>query len=184
MRSASKFGLFGKQRFSTGVELLPHFRKKKYSGEKRPCKNKNKTNYTFITLKTNKNCTIWLFGGFSALWRKPLSFHRAVCRTNPAPHRKCGKLTNKPRLSSQSSASFALIRAPNQTRYATLEVSMCWISVRMNAISLRAFSRMTLGSCDWHRSRFGANTIARLDESIFVLATTSGRANCCRKCTR
>lgn len=54
----------------------------------------------------------------------------------------------------------------------------------MKAISLRAFSSMTLGSCDVQRKQFGAKTIAKLDESILVLATISGWANCCRKCTK
>lgn len=58
--------------------------------------------------------------------------------------------------------------------FATLEVSIVLINVRMNAISLRAFSRITFGSCDVHRRQFGAKTMAKFDESIFVLATISG----------
>jgi len=44
----------------------------------------------------------------------------------------------------------------------------------MKFISLRVFSRITLGSSEVHRSRFGANTIAKFEESILVLTTTSG----------
>lgn len=54
----------------------------------------------------------------------------------------------------------------------------------MNAISLRAFSKMTFGSCDVQRRQFGAKTMAKLDESILVLATTSGCENFCRKHTK
>lgn len=61
---------------------------------------------------------------------------------------------------------------------AILDVSMFVISVRMNAISFRAFSNITFGSCDVHRRQFGANTMAKLEESIFVHVTTSGNANC------
>lgn len=63
----------------------------------------------------------------------------------------------------------------------TLDVSIEAISVRINAISLRAFSSITFGSCDVQRRQFGAKTIAKFDESILVLATTSGMENCCRK---
>lgn len=72
----------------------------------------------------------------------------------------------------------------NYTISATHDVSMLVISVRIKAISLRAFSRITFGSVDVHRKQFGANTIAKLDESIFVLATMSGWENCCRKRTK
>lgn len=68
--------------------------------------------------------------------------------------------------------------------FATNDVSMFVMSVRMNAISLRAFSSITLGSCDVQRKQFGAKTMAKLDESIFVWATMSGIMNCCRKCTK
>lgn len=62
----------------------------------------------------------------------------------------------------------------------TLDVSILVMSVRINAISLRAFSNITFGSCDVQRKQFGANTMAKLDESIFVLATISGCENCCK----
>ena len=65
--------------------------------------------------------------------------------------------------------------------YATDEVSILVIKVRIKFISFRVFSRITLGSCDVHRRTFGAKTIAKLDESIFVQATTSGWENSCRK---
>lgn len=63
-------------------------------------------------------------------------------------------------------------------------VSICVISVRMKAISLRAFSNIIFGSLDMQRKQFGANTIAKLDESILVLATISGWANICRNRTK
>lgn len=49
-----------------------------------------------------------------------------------------------------------------------------------NVISLRAFSRMTLGSWEVQRRQLGANTIAKLAESILVWLTTSGAVNCCK----
>jgi len=54
----------------------------------------------------------------------------------------------------------------------------------MKDISLRAFSRITFGSSDVQRRQLGANTMARFEESILVQLTTSGMANCCRKCIR
>lgn len=60
----------------------------------------------------------------------------------------------------------------------TLAVSIEAMSVRINAISFRAFSNMTFGSCDKQRKQFGANTMAKLDESILVFDTTSGTPNC------
>lgn len=68
--------------------------------------------------------------------------------------------------------------------YFTEDVSILVISVLINAISLRAFSSNILGSCDVQRRQFGANTIAKLEESIFVLTTTSGCENSCRKCIK
>lgn len=56
--------------------------------------------------------------------------------------------------------------------------------VRIKFISLRVFSRITFGSSERQRSRFGANTIARFDESILVEATTSGCEKSWRKWTR
>lgn len=75
-------------------------------------------------------------------------------------------------------------RASDYIMSATQPVSMLVISVRMKAISLRAFSIITLGSSDVQRKQLGANTMAKLDESIFVLATMSGCENSCRNRTR
>lgn len=55
------------------------------------------------------------------------------------------------------------------------------MSVRKNAISLRALSKITRGSSDVQRKQFGAITIARLLASIFVTWTTSGLAKICLK---
>lgn len=71
-----------------------------------------------------------------------------------------------------------------QIKYAADDVSMLVISARMKFISFRVFSRIIFGSCEVQRRRFGAKTIARFDESIFVQATTSGWANSCRKWIR
>jgi len=56
-------------------------------------------------------------------------------------------------------------------------VSMLTISMRTNAISFRVFSKMRFGSSDSQRRQFGAITIARLLESIFVTAAFSAAAN-------
>ena len=64
-----------------------------------------------------------------------------------------------------------------QWRSSTQAVSSVSIIVRTKAISLRAFSRMTRGSCEVQRRILGAITIAKLLASIFVRATTSGLAN-------
>ena len=48
-----------------------------------------------------------------------------------------------------------------QTTPSMKEVSRCWISVRMKAISLRALSKMTLGSEALQRRQLGAMTIAK-----------------------
>lgn len=63
----------------------------------------------------------------------------------------------------------------------TWEVSKFVMSDFKNVISLRAFSRIIRGSCAIHRRQFGAKTIAKLAESIFVWLTTSGAVNCCKK---
>lgn len=68
--------------------------------------------------------------------------------------------------------------------YFTEDVSILVINVLINAISLRAFSSNILGSCDVQRRQFGAKTIAKFEESIFVLTTTSGCENSCRKCIK
>lgn len=62
-------------------------------------------------------------------------------------------------------------------------VSICCINVRMNAISLRALSNITLGSCDVQRKQLGAITIAKLLASIFVICEVSGFANICAQKT-
>lgn len=61
---------------------------------------------------------------------------------------------------------------------------MCCIKTCMKDISLRAFSSITLGSSEVQRKQFGANTMARFDESILVQLTTSGLENCCKKCIK
>jgi len=53
------------------------------------------------------------------------------------------------------------------------------MSVRTKPISRRVFSKMILGSLDWPRRQFGAQTIATLFTSIFVTLTTSGRVKPC-----
>lgn len=58
-------------------------------------------------------------------------------------------------------------------------VSSRWMSTRMKDISLRVFSKITLGSSDWQRRQLGAMTIARLLTSIFVMVTLAGWANTC-----
>ncbi|TNN77499.1 hypothetical protein EYF80_012313 [Liparis tanakae] len=45
-------------------------------------------------------------------------------------------------------------------------VSSRWMSTRMKDISLRVFSKITLGSSDWQRRQLGAITMARLFTSI------------------
>lgn len=58
-------------------------------------------------------------------------------------------------------------------------VSSRWMSTRMKDISLRVFSKITLGSSDWQRRQLGAITMARLFTSILVMATLAGWANTC-----
>lgn len=58
-------------------------------------------------------------------------------------------------------------------------VSKCWISVRTNPISFRAFSNTIFGSVSRQRRKFGAMTIDRLLMSILVTTTFSGAANTC-----
>jgi hypothetical protein len=58
-------------------------------------------------------------------------------------------------------------------------VSRLWISVRINAISLRAFSKIMRVSSDMQRRQLGAITMARLLASILVIWTTSVRAKIC-----
>lgn len=53
-------------------------------------------------------------------------------------------------------------------------VSSRWMSTRMKDISLRVFSKITLGSSDWQRRQLGAMTIARLLTSILVMVTLAG----------
>lgn len=53
------------------------------------------------------------------------------------------------------------------------EVSKCWMSVRMNAISLRALSKMIFGSEAIQRRQLGAMTMAKLLASILVTEDTS-----------
>ena len=60
-----------------------------------------------------------------------------------------------------------------QTTPSIKEVSRCWINVRMNAISLRALSNMTLGSEALQRRQLGAITMAKLLASILVTEDTS-----------
>ena len=60
-------------------------------------------------------------------------------------------------------------------------VSRLWIKTLTKAISLRVFSMITIGSSDGHRRKFGANTMDKLEASIFVTADTSARANSWRK---
>lgn len=71
-----------------------------------------------------------------------------------------------------------------QVKFATCVVSIYCMSVRMKAISLRAFSNIIFGSSEVQRKQFGAKTMARLDESILVQLTTSVWENCCKKCTK
>ena len=68
-----------------------------------------------------------------------------------------------------------------QTTPSMKEVSKCWISVRMNDISLRALSNMTLGSDDTQRRQFGAITMAKLLASIFVTEDTSVCEKICKQ---
>lgn len=56
-------------------------------------------------------------------------------------------------------------------------VSSRWMSTRMKDISLRVFSKITLGSSDRQRRQLGAMTMARLFTSILVMATLTGCAN-------
>ena len=60
-----------------------------------------------------------------------------------------------------------------QTTPSMKEVSRCWINVRMNAISLRALSKITLGSEALQRRQLGAITMAKLLASILVTEDTS-----------
>lgn len=53
-------------------------------------------------------------------------------------------------------------------------VSSRWISTRIKDISLRVFSKITLGSSDWQRRQLGAMTMARLFTSILVMVTLAG----------
>lgn len=53
-------------------------------------------------------------------------------------------------------------------------VSSRWMSTRMKDISLRVFSKITLGSSDWQRRQLGAMTMARLFTSILVMVTLAG----------
>ena len=57
------------------------------------------------------------------------------------------------------------------------EVSKFSTRVLRNPISLRVFSKITLGSLDKQRRQLGAITIARLLTSIFVTVAFSGRLN-------
>ena len=58
------------------------------------------------------------------------------------------------------------------------EVSMCLMRVSTKIISLRVFSKMSLGSASpWQRRMLGAITMARLVMSIFVIDAFSGAAN-------
>lgn len=60
-------------------------------------------------------------------------------------------------------------------------VSSRWMSTRMKDISLRVFSKITLGSSDRQRRQLGAMTMARLFTSILVMATLTGCANTYRQ---
>ena len=59
------------------------------------------------------------------------------------------------------------------------DVSICSMRARTRNISLRVFSKMTLGSSAWHRRTFGAITIAKLLMSILVKQQFSGAAKTC-----
>lgn len=60
-------------------------------------------------------------------------------------------------------------------------VSSRWMSTRMKDISLRVFSKITLGSSDWQRRQLGAMTMARLLTSILVMVTLADWAKTCRR---
>ena len=49
--------------------------------------------------------------------------------------------------------------------------------VRINVISFRVFSKISLGSSDGQRRQFGAQTIDKLLTSIFVTVLLLGREN-------
>jgi len=67
------------------------------------------------------------------------------------------------------------------TRPSTSFVSKLRIRVRINPISLRVFSKITLGSLEAHRRQLGAITIARLFASILVIRALSRRVKPCNK---
>ena len=62
-------------------------------------------------------------------------------------------------------------------------VSRCRISVLMKVISFRVFSNISLGSSEGHRRQFGAQTIAKLFSSIFVITLWLGSEKICKKQT-
>ena len=60
------------------------------------------------------------------------------------------------------------------------DVSRLRNRVLIKVISLRVFSKISLGSSDGQRRQFGAQTIDKLFTSIFVTAHILGRENICK----
>ena len=69
-----------------------------------------------------------------------------------------------------------LVTVANQSTPSMKEVSRCSTSVLTNSISFRVFSKTVLVLATSRRSTFGAITIDKLWESIFVRAAFSGAA--------
>ena len=61
------------------------------------------------------------------------------------------------------------------------DVSRLRNRVLIKVISLRVFSKISLGSSEGQRRQFGAHTIDKLFTSIFVTAHMLGRENICKQ---